>query len=232
MRRSPARPKPGRSGMSERSTQSVYEERGFGKRQGMGVSPALIVVDFIHGFTDPDSPLHCDCDEALAATATLLEVFRGSGAPVVFTTVEFDEAGRDAARLFIAKTPAMEALTPGSHWTRIDARVAPREGEPVVPKLFPSAFFGTPLPSLLAADGCDTVIVAGASTSGCVRATAVDALQHGYRVMVAPETVADRAAGAHEATLTDIDGKYGDVVALEEMLGLLAEPSGDAGPES
>ena len=231
MRPSPARAKPGRSGMGERPTQSVYEERGFGKRQGMGVSPALIVVDFIHGFTDPDSPLYCDCDEALVATARLLEMFRSRGAPVVFTTVEFDEAGRGAARAFIAKVPAMEALTPGSRWTRVDERVAPRESEPVLSKLFASAFFGTPLGSLLAAAGCDTVIVTGASTSGCVRATAVDALQHGYRVMVAPETVADRAAGAHEATLTDIDGKYGDVVALEEMLGLLAEPGGNAGPE-
>lgn len=209
--------------MSDQATRSVYEERGFGKRQGMGKSPALIVVDFSYGFTDPDSPLHCDCDAALAATARLLEAFRDRGAPVVFTTVEFDQAGRDVARAFIAKAPAMKELTPGSHWTRIDERVAPQQGEPVLSKLFASAFFGTPLPSLLAAAGCDTVIVTGASTSGCVRATAVDALQHGYRLMVAPETVADRASSAHEASLTDINGKYGDVIALDELLDLLNE---------
>ena len=96
--------------MAERATGSLYEERGFGKRQGMGESPALVVVDFSYGFTDPESPLHCDCDDALAATAKLLEVFRRRQAPVVFTTVEFDEAGRDVASAFIAKAPAMGAM--------------------------------------------------------------------------------------------------------------------------
>ena len=88
-------------------------------------------------------------------------------------------------------------------------------------KLFASAFFGTPLASMLAAHGVDTVIVTGASTSGCVRATVVDALQHGYRVVVPREPVADRAAGPHEAALFDVDAKYGDVVALEEALAVL-----------
>jgi maleamate amidohydrolase len=214
--------------MADRPTDSLYEERGFGKRQGMGESPALVVVDFSYGFTDPESPLHCDCDDALAATARLLEVFRKRGAPVVFTTVEFDAAGREVASAFIAKAPAMgELLRPGSHWTAIDERVAPLESEPVLPKLFASAFFGTPLATLLAGARCDTVIVTGASTSGCVRATAVDALQHGYRVVVAPETVADRAAGAHEATLTDIGAKYGDVLPLNEMLDLLEDQQAD-----
>lgn len=209
--------------MSERDTRSVYEERGFGGRQGMGRSPALVVVDFSYGFTDPDSPLHCDCDDALEATARLLKAFRDRGAPVVFTTVEFDEGGREIGRFFLTKNPAMNELTPGSHWTQIDQRVAPLESEPVLSKLFASAFFGTPLASLLAAAGCDTVVVTGASTSGCVRATAVDVLQHGYRLMIAPETVSDRAPSAHEASLTDINGKYGDVVPLDEMLELLAE---------
>jgi nicotinamidase-related amidase len=214
--------------MADRPTDSLYEERGFGKRQGMGESPALVVVDFSYGFTDPESPLHCDCDDALGATARLLEVFRKRGAPVVFTTVEFDEAGREVASAFIAKVPAMgELLSPGSHWTAIDERVAPLESEPVLPKLFASAFFGTPLATLLARARCDAVIVTGASTSGCVRATAVDALQHGYRVVVAPETVADRAAGAHEATLTDIGAKYGDVLPLNEMLDLLGDQQAD-----
>jgi maleamate amidohydrolase len=211
--------------MSGEPTRTVYEERGFGKRQGIGESPALVVVDFSYGFTDPESPLDCGCGDALAATAKLLDAFRERDAPVVFTTVEFDEAGREAAQAFIAKVPAMKILTPGSHWAQIDQRVAPREGEPVLPKLFASAFFGTPLASLLTAAGCDSVIVTGASTSGCVRATAVDAVQHGYRVMVAPETVADRAPSAHEASLTDINGKYGDVIPLDEMLTLLTENS-------
>ncbi len=146
-----------------------------------------------------------------------------AGAPVVFTTVEFDQAGREIAKAFLAKAPAMKELTPGSHWTRIDERVAPLPSEALLSKLFASAFFGTPLVSLLTAAGCDTVIVTGASTSGCVRATAVDALQYGYRVIIAPETVADRSATAHDATLADVNAKYGDVIPLDQLLGLLAE---------
>jgi len=199
----------------------VYDERGFGSRQGAGRRPALVIVDLNYAFTDPQSPLHCDTDEAVAATARLLEAARESGAPVAFTTLEYDEAGRRAARAFLAKAPALTMLTPGSRWARIDERIAPREGEPVLLKLFASAFFGTALQPMLTAAGCDTLIVAGASTSGCVRATVVDAVQHGLRVLLPREAVADRAESAHEASLLDIDAKYGDVVGLEEAIAVL-----------
>ncbi len=121
--------------------------------------------------------------------------------------------------------PALLTLEAGSRWVEIDPRLAPSADEPVITKLFASAFFGTPLASLLASAGCDGVIVTGASTSGCIRATAVDALQHGYRVTVPREAVGDRNPAAHEANLYDVDAKYGDVVSLEEVLdrlGLLA----------
>lgn len=203
------------------STDDIYAERGFSGRQGPGVRPCLVVVDLNYGFTDPASPLHCDTEEAVAATAKLLSRARERDLPVVFTTVAYDAGTRRAAAAFMAKSRALELLEAGSRWVEIDARIAPREDEPVLVKLFASAFFGTSLAALLVARGCDSVIVTGASTSGCVRATVVDALQHGYRVLVPREGVADRAAGAHAASLTDIDAKYGDVVSLDEALAAL-----------
>jgi nicotinamidase-related amidase len=203
------------------STEDVYSERGFGGRQGAGERPCLVVIDMNYGFTDPESPLHCETDAAVGAIAELLDAARASGAPVAFTTLEYDEGGKKVAKAFIAKSPGLLVLAPGTRWPQIDDRIAPREGEPVLYKLFASAFHGTPLAAMLAAHGCDTVIVTGASTSGCVRATAVDALQHGYRVIVPREAVADRAAGAHEASLTDIDAKYGDVVSIDEAVAIL-----------
>lgn len=203
------------------STRKLYDERGLGRRQGAGKRPALVVVDLNRGFTDPASPLHCDTDEAVEATARLLEAAREHGCPVAFTTLVYDEAGQKVAKAFIDKVPSLLTLAPGTPWPEIDERIAPLPGEPVLQKLFASAFFGTPLAPMLAAAHCDTVIVTGASTSGCVRATAVDAMQHGYRVVVPREAVADRAAGPHEANLFDIDAKYGDVISTEETLELL-----------
>lgn len=200
---------------------AVYGERGFGGRQGAGQNPALVVVDLSYGFTDPSSPLHCETDAAVEATAQLLQAAREADRPVAFTTVAYDEAGARTAHAFIAKAPALAALTPGSRWAQIDERIAPREDEPVFAKLFASAFFGTALQSMLTAAGCDTLIVTGASTSGCVRATVVDGVQHGLAVLVPREAVADRAQGAHDASLLDIDAKYGDVVSLQEAIAAL-----------
>jgi maleamate amidohydrolase len=207
--------------MSTRS-EDIYEARGFGGRSGAGDHPALVVIDLCSGFTDPESPLACDCEGAVAATARLLEAARAGGHPVAFTTVQYDAAGREIAAAFIRKAPGLLTLEPGTRWPQIDERIAPAENEPVMPKLFASGFFGTSLGAMLAARGCDTVVVTGASTSGCVRATAVDALQHGYRVVVPREAVADRAEGAHQATLTDLDAKYGDVVGIDEAVAIFS----------
>jgi nicotinamidase-related amidase len=177
-----------------------------------------VVVDVNRGFTDPASPLVCDLDEVVDAIARLLEGFRAAGLPVAFTTVAYDDAGKQAAAVFIDKVPALLTLEAGSHWTEIDARIAPAGDEPVLTKLWASAFHGTPLASFLTTRGCDSVVVTGASTSGCVRATAVDALQHGYRVLVPRDAVGDRNPAAHEANLYDIDTKYGDVVTTDDVL--------------
>ena len=196
---------------------------GFHGRAGFGTRPALLVIDVSRGFTDPASPLVCDLDGCVAAIAGLLDAFRKAGFPVVFTTVCYDDFGKEAAAVFIEKVPALLVLEPGSEFVQIDPRIAPVEGEPVLTKYFASAFFGTTLGSLLATAGCDTVVVTGASTSGCVRATAVDALQHGYRVVVPREAVGDRNPSAHEANLYDIDAKYGDVVPVGEAVAHLEE---------
>jgi nicotinamidase-related amidase len=197
------------------------KHEGFHGRAGLGRRPALIVVDMNVGFTDPASPLHCDLDEVVVAIQRLLRKTRGAGLPVVYTTVSYTEADRQTAAAFIDKVPALLTLEAGSRWVEIDPGLAPLPGEPVLNKLFASAFHGTPLATHLAACGCDCVIVTGASTSGCVRATVVDALQHGYRTVVPREAVGDRNPAAHEANLYDIDAKYGDVASLEDVLDYL-----------
>ena len=196
---------------------------GFHGRAGFGERPALVVVDVNRGFTDPASPLVCDLEECVGAIARLLEAFRAAGLPVVFTTVVYDDFGKQAAAVFIEKVPALLVLEPGSEWVEIDPRIAPVEGEPVLSKHFASAFFGTTLASVLASARADSVVVTGASTSGCVRATALDAMQHGYRVVVPREAVGDRNRAAHEANLYDLDTKYADVVSLDETLAHIDE---------
>ena len=207
----------------EMSTEQIYAAEGFGGRSGSGERPCLLIVDFSRAFTDPSSPLHCSTEAAVPATVRLLHQAREAGRPVVFTTVQYDEAGREAARRFLEKAPSLAILEPGSRWVEIDERLAPAPGEPVIAKLWASAFFGTPLSMMLTSWACDTLVVCGASTSGCVRASVVDGLQHGFRVIVPRDAVADRAPAAHTATLLDVDAKYGDVVDLATALAALAD---------
>jgi maleamate amidohydrolase len=193
----------------------------FGGGAGFGSRPAVVVVDLIEGFTDPASPLGADLDEVVAATRTLLDAAREAGVRVLFTTVVYDEANARAAAVFRRKVPALDVLRPGSRWIEVDARLGRRDDEPVLAKAFASAFFGTALTSMLV--GCDTLVVCGASTSGCIRATVVDAVQHGLVPVVPRECVGDRWAAAHEANLFDIEAKYGDVVSLSEAVGAVHE---------
>jgi maleamate amidohydrolase len=197
---------------------------GFGGRGGFGRRPALIVVDMTLGFTDPESPLGSDLDGPVKAIKELLEAARGVEIPVIFTTVAYRESDKLTAA-FIDKVPALLTLEAGSRWAEIDPRIAPRTEEPVLNKLFASGFFGTGLSSLLTAASVDTLIVTGATTSGCVRATTVDALQYGFRPVVPREAVGDRNPDAHEANLYDVDAKYGDVVSVDEALKYLEEVS-------
>jgi len=195
---------------------------GFGERQGAGRRPALLVIDMSLGFTSPDSPLHCELDDVVGAIERLLTAARAKELPIVYTSVSYGAGEKAVAKAFIDKIPILLTLAAGSPFTEIDPRIAPRPDEPVLNKLFASAFFGTPLQSLLAAHGCDSVIVTGASTSGCVRATAVDVLQNGYLLTIPREAVGDRNPAAHAQALYDIDAKYGNVVSLAEALVLIS----------
>ena len=194
---------------------------GFGGDLGFGARPAVVVVDLLEGFTDPASPLGADLDAVVGDTRRLLDAARDAGVPVIFTTVIYDEANERAAAVFLRKVPALKVLRPGSRWVEVDARLGRRPDEPVLAKAFASAFFGTPLAAMLA--GRDTLVVCGASTSGCIRATVVDAVQHGLIPIVPRECVGDRWPAAHEANLFDVDAKYGDVVALADVLGAMHE---------
>jgi nicotinamidase-related amidase len=187
---------------------------GFGGGAGFGSRPAVVVIDLVRGFTDPESPLGANLDVVVESTRALLDCARDAAAPVIFTSVVYDEANERASAVFRRKVPALEVLRPGSRWIEVDGRLGRRADEPVLTKAFASAFFGTPLTSMLV--GCDTLVVCGASTSGCVRATVVDAVQHGLAPIVPRECVGDRWPAAHEANLFDIEAKYGDVVSLSE----------------
>jgi nicotinamidase-related amidase len=191
----------------------------FGGAAGFGERPAVLVVDLNLGFTDPYSPLACDLDNVLVHTRELLDVARGR-CPVLFTTVSYDDVGRAAAHVFLRKVPALAILQPGSRWVELDERLGRLETEPVIAKAFASAFFGVPLAAMLA--DRDTLIVCGASTSGCVRATVVDAMQHGLSPIIPRECVGDRSPRAHEQALSDMDGRYGDVVELSAAIAQVA----------
>jgi nicotinamidase-related amidase len=190
--------------------------QGFSGGAGFGSRPAVLVVDLLKGFTNPESPLGADLDVVVESTRRLLDCARDAAVPVIFTTVVYDEANERAAAVFMRKVPALGVLRPGSRWIEVDGRLGRRDDEPVLAKAFASAFFGTPLASMLT--GFDTLVVCGASTSGCVRATVVDAVQHGLAPVVPRECVGDRWPAAHEANLFDMQAKYADVVSLSATL--------------
>jgi maleamate amidohydrolase len=196
------------------SDKEMYASRGFGNKIGFGERPALLVIDFIKGFTDTACPLGSNLDNEVAATKQLLDSFRSLKLPVHFTTTAYDDA-MVSAGVFVKKVPSLAHLKLGSTWVEIDDRLAPISGEVVWTKQYASAFFGTALASALSAQKIDTLIVTGCTTSGCVRASAVDACQHGFLTNVVRECVGDRSAAAHEANLNDLDAKYGDVISLE-----------------
>ena len=194
----------------------IYREQQFGGRVGFGGRPAVLVVDFFYGCTDPAYLGGGSVGDAVDRTAALLPAARAAGAPIIYTVTQYRRDGVDAG-FFGVKVPLLKLLQEGSKAVEIDSRVAPEPGDHVIVKKMASAFFGTPLQGLLAALERDTVIVTGCTTSGCVRASAVDACSSGYRVIVPRECVGDRASGPHEASLFDMDAKYADVVGVDNV---------------
>lgn len=209
--------------MSDRiDKRKVYERARLGERVGYGGHPAILVVDLQIGFTAPElSPVAGELGAVIAATNRLLAAARAAGAPAYFTVIAYDPECADDAGLWPKKGPYLRKLTLGSDLVKLDPRVERRPSDLLLVKKYASAFFGTHLAAMLAAKGIDTVVVTGCTTSGCVRATIVDALGYGLRPIVPLEAVGDRAEEPHEASLFDIDAKYGDVVSLEETLAYL-----------
>lgn len=197
----------------------------FDSRLGFGARPALIVIDFMRAYTTPGAPLHAEgVVRAVEQSVALLAAAREAGIPVIHTRVLFHPSGMDGG-LFARKVPVLRSLVPGEPLAEFDPRVAPDPRELVIVKNYASAFFGTSLAATLTAEGIDTAILIGCSTSGCIRATAIDAIQHGFRAIVPRECVGDRHDGPHEANLFDINAKYGDVVERDAVLSYLARNS-------
>jgi maleamate amidohydrolase len=202
---------------ADEPTQSVYRDAGFTGSFQLGERPAVLVVDFSRGFTDPECPLGFDATEEVERTRAVLDAARDCGALVVFTTIAYDEGSRTAST-WLRKVPSLGALVPGSPWVDIDERLGRLHGEPVVAKGGASAFFGTPVHALLVGRRVDTVFVLGATTSGCVRASVVDAVQHGFPTFVVQDCCADRSLGPHQANLFDMTAKYADGCTAEEVV--------------
>jgi maleamate amidohydrolase len=197
----------------------------FDGKVGFGKRPALLIVDFIKAYTDPGEPFYAAAVvQAVERTRPLLTAARARGIPVIFTRVLYSEHALEGG-LFVRKIPSLRKLVDGAHAAALVDELAPRPGEVVLTKQYASAFFGTPLASTLTAHGVDTLILTGCSTSGCIRATAVDGMQHGFRVIVPRECVGDRAPEPHEANLFDIDAKYGDVVPVASVIEKLEDRS-------
>lgn len=195
----------------------LYSERGFQKRLGFGKQPALLIIDLAVAWTHPEYPLGSDLSNVVEDTKDLLVRFREKGMMVVFTGIAY-ERNVDELGLLAKKTPAVVDVKLGTHATEIDPRIKPVDGEIVIYKKAPSAFFGTNLSSILTCRRIDTIIVTGCVTSTCIRATVMDGFSYGFRPIIPRECVGDRAPGPHEWSLFDIDAKCGDVVSKAEVL--------------
>jgi maleamate amidohydrolase len=214
--------------MSDEQAREVYAKAGLGESVTLGSRPAVLVVDFSCGFTDPECTLGSDMTPAVEATKRLLDAARSKGIPVVFTTIGYDSSLKDGG-LWLEKVPALGDLQVGGRWVEIDPRLDPRPDETIVLKKGASAFFGTNLASILVSQQVDSVILCGATTSGCIRASAIDLLQYGFPTIVPRECVADRAQAPHEANLFDIQAKYADVVSLDDALAYVESVPGKVG---
>lgn len=190
-----------------------------------GKHPALLMVDVVRAYLDPQSPLYAAAEAALASNVRLAAAARKVGVPIIFTNVEYQAGGLDGGHFF-RKVPALKAFLKGSPLGLFPAELEPLEGELVVTKQYASAFFGTSLASSLASMGVDTLLITGFSTSGCVRASTLDALQHGFIPIVVRDACADRHPAPHEANLFDLQAKYAEVIDEQAALGLLDRAPG------
>ena len=206
------------------SDADFFRQRGFGQKLGFGQRPALLIVDMAKAFTNPGMPLGAKLDSQIEAIQLLLRAARDREAPVIFSTVSYEDEDLKDAGIFGRKQKGSATLRAGSEGVQIDSRLDFRKTDSLLVKKYASCFFGTDLVSRLLVGQVDTLIITGCTTSGCVRASAVDACQIGFRPMVVREAVGDRSQAAHEQSLFDLNAKYADVVSLQETLQYLNSP--------
>lgn len=202
------------------SQEQVYSDAGFGQPVPRGTRPAVVVVDFTYGFTDTQYPTAAEMSDPIAATRRLTDAARAAGFPVIYTTIAYHPGEVDKLP-WLKKSTGMAALLEGSRLAEVDAATGIQPNDAIVVKKGASAFFGSTLAALLSGAGTDTVIVTGATTSGCVRATVVDAVQSGFNVLVPADCCADRAQAPHDANLYDMQQKYADVTDSKDILNWL-----------
>jgi maleamate amidohydrolase len=195
----------------------VYRQQGFGNRSGFGRSPALLLVDFVNGFNDPALFGGGNIGTAIANTKRLLQCARAQRLPIAFTRVVYAEDGSDAG-IFCLKAPGLAALTEHAPASQVVRALEPLKEEYIIRKTQPSAFFGTNLSGWLISKGVDTLLVAGCTTSGCVRASVVDSMSYNFRTIVVTDCVGDRAIAPHEANLFDMGQKYADLMTSAEVI--------------
>ena len=198
-----------------------YLRSGFNRRLGFGERPALLIIDFVNAYLTPGEPLYAGVEDTLAAAVRLLGAAREAAIPIFFTKVVYED-GQDSGPFF-RKVGALQHFVGETYAGEIADDLAPAPGEVVLRKQFASAFFATDLTARLEELGVDSVIISGLSTSGCVRASAIDAVQAGLIPLVVREAVGDRAPGPHEASLFDLDAKYADVLGLDDLVAHLRE---------
>lgn len=197
-------------------------KRAYDNRIGFGKRPALILVDFVRAYFDPECELYADVQSELESALRIRDAARDAGIPVIYTNVEFDKAGLMGGRFFQKAMPLHNFLkgSPMGAWAE---GLTPNDGEIIITKQYASAFFGTSLASMLTSMGIDSLIITGVTTSGCIRATCLDSCQHGFIPIVVSDACGDRHNDPHEANLFDMNAKYGDVLKEDEVTRYLGE---------
>ncbi len=195
-------------------------DEGFGEGLGFGSRPALLVIDFVKAYLNKGSPLYAGVEAVRDQCVELLTYARATGIPIFHTNVSYRPGSADGG-VFRRKLPLLSVFEEGSAYADFVDGLEPFPAETVITKQYASAFFGTPLASSLTAQSIDTVIICGVTTSGCIRASAVDAVQHGFLPVVVREAVGDRDEAPHEANLFDLQAKYADVVPMNDVLAYL-----------
>jgi maleamate amidohydrolase len=202
-----------------------YAAAGFGLTLAPGAKPLLLLIDFARAYYDPASPLYAGVEAARASAARLRDAARAAGVPVLFTRVEYSADGHEGG-LFWRKIAALQSFVTGNPLGDFTPELAPLPGDEVLTKHFPSAFFGTGLAEELHERGIDTLVITGLSTSGCVRATAVDAICHGFVPLVVTDAVGDRDAAVHAANLFDLKAKTAELISEAQAMTYLADCKG------